>query len=232
MRLTLISGKPESGQIQEYRSAPGYLLLQRPDSIRLNIQNPVTKTSIAELLSVGDAFSLWYPRENKFYMGSNSAKELALEGEGANPVITARPAHIFEAVLPQNLPRKPSGVRITLHEDQDATTKYYILSMVRVGDELRATPVRKLWIDRSDLTVVRQQTFDEQGRLLSLIRYGNPTAVDGIMLPLTIRIERPLDGYSIDLQFKDWRLNPQLPENAFVMNPPAGAKKVELKEKG
>ena len=59
LQATYTSGKIEDGQLEEYRSAPGYLLLKRPDSIRINIQNPVTKTTILEMRSVGDDFSTW-----------------------------------------------------------------------------------------------------------------------------------------------------------------------------
>jgi len=42
VRLTFASGKLDSGNVQQYRSAPGYILIERPDRIRLNIQNPLT----------------------------------------------------------------------------------------------------------------------------------------------------------------------------------------------
>src|SRR5213080_996353 len=68
LKVSFTSGKVESGKLQEYRSAPGYVLLKRPDALRLNIQNPLTKTTIVELASQGDDFFLWYPRENKFFV--------------------------------------------------------------------------------------------------------------------------------------------------------------------
>src|SRR5207247_3018549 len=71
LKISFTSGKIDSGKLQEYKSAPGYILLKRPDSLRLNIQNPITKTTIAELSSQGDDFSIWYPRENKYFVGRN-----------------------------------------------------------------------------------------------------------------------------------------------------------------
>jgi len=97
VRLTFASGKLDSGNVQQYRSAPGYILIERPDRIRLNIQNPLTRTAILELASVGDEFSIWYPRENKFFTGRNSARSFDLEG-GENPAFSARPIHIYEAI--------------------------------------------------------------------------------------------------------------------------------------
>jgi outer membrane lipoprotein-sorting protein len=229
MRVTFTSGKVESGKLQEYRSAPGYILLKRPDSIRLNVQNPLTKTSIVELVSVGDQFGIWYPHDNKFYIGTNSAKELEVEGA---PTFSARPSHIFEAIFPQKIGFRERGYRISMEEERDVTTKYYVLTMFRDLGDQKMEPVRKLWIDRADLTVTRQYMYGEHGVVVSMIQYSDVAVFDGVMLPLSIRIERPVDGYILDMQFKSWRVNTDLPDTAFLMTPPSGAQKVVLKEKG
>jgi outer membrane lipoprotein-sorting protein len=110
-------------------------------------------------------------------------------------------------------------------------TKYYVLSIYRQSAGQVLEPLRRLWIDRADLTVSRQMVYGKSGAVISMIDYSNQTKVDGLYLPMSIRIERPADGYILDLQFKSWRLNPELPENAFVLNPPPGAQRVLLKEK-
>jgi len=227
LRVTFTSGRPESGSLQEYRSAPGYLLVQRPASIRVNIQNPVTKTTIVDLLSVGDGFSIWYPRDNKFFTGLNSVREFELGG----PSFTARPAHILEAILPEGLDLSPPGSQIAMEEDQDAVARYYILTLYRHSAGPTLYPVRKLWIERSSFTVSRQHTFRERGELASVIHYSQYMQLEDVQLPQAIRLERPADGYSLLLQFKTWRLNPELPEAAFVLAPPGGAERVELKAK-
>lgn len=229
LKVSFTSGMVESGKLQAYRSAPGYILLKRPDSIRLNIQNPITKTSIAELLSVGDSFSLWVPRDNKFFIGRNSAQEFDLEGHSG---FTARPVHIFEAILPPRIDEKEPGKFLSVEEDIDEVTKYYVIGLFRGVEANILRPARKFWVDRSVLAVTRQMVYNEDGQIASLINYGRLTSVDGIMLPLSIRIDRPMDGYTLDLQFVSWRLNPELPDSAFVLQPPSGAQIVQLKEKG
>ncbi|HYK92011.1 MAG TPA: DUF2092 domain-containing protein [Acidobacteriota bacterium] len=232
MRVTLRSGKLESGRLQEYRSAPGYILLERPDSIRLIIQNPITKTAILDLASVGDDFSIWSPTENKFYVGRNSMKELGVEGSTKTPNFSARPIHIFRAILPPALPPEgEAGYGTGMEEAQDAVTKYYIMPVYRIEGGGRLVPVRKYWIDRADLTIARQQTYENEGRLAGILSYSRFSMVDGVQLPLTIRIERPLDNYSLDLEFKNWRVNPQFPGDAFVLTPPPGAERIQLREK-
>jgi outer membrane lipoprotein-sorting protein len=231
MRVTFTSGKLESGKLQEYRSAPGYVLLRRPDSIRLSIQNPITKTSIADLVSSGDDFSAWFPTENKFFEGKNSMREFAVEGKSSQLSFSARPIHIFEAILPPKISVGEPGYHIALEEAQDAATKYYVLTLYRDGPENRLIPVRRYWIDRADMTIARFQTFEGNGEISGTVGYSRITPEEGVALPLTIKIDRPIDGYSLDMEFKSWRINPSIPDNAFVLTPPAGAERIQLKEK-
>lgn len=228
IKASYTSGKVDSGRLQAYRSAPGYLLLRRPDSIRLNIQNPVTKTSLLELASSGDRFSAWVPRDNKFYVGSNSAREFELEGHAG---FSARPIHIFNAILPQlDIVQNPDSL-VSFEEDRDSTSKYYVLTFFRPAGNRKITTVRRLWIDRYDLAVSRQQVYDEDGTLESIIQYSDRNQVEGLILPFAIRIERPEDGYSLELQILSWRVNPDLPDIAFELKPPGSAQVVNLKKR-
>lgn len=225
LRASYTLGKVESGILQTYRSAPGWIILKRPESIRLNIQNPVTKTTLFEVLSIGDPFSFWYPRENKLYAGRNSMKEIDLEGRP----FTLRPIHIFEAILPQKIDL--IEFRLSMEEDRDAATKYYVLSIIKDNGTPILHVCRRLWIDRSVLAVTRQEIYDDAGRILSDTSYSRLTPMGDLLLPLSIKMDRPVDGYSLDLEFKEWRVNPELPPNAFEFTP-EGAQRVELKEKG
>jgi outer membrane lipoprotein-sorting protein len=100
------------------------------------------------------------------------------------------------------------------------------------GNARRVHAIKKIWIERSTLTIARQQVYQEEGRIASDITYSEMTQSGGFALPLKIRIDRPLDGYTLDMQFRNWRINPELPDNAFVLPPPAGAQVVPFREKG
>jgi outer membrane lipoprotein-sorting protein len=232
MKATYTAGKPESGVLQTYRSAPGYLLLKQPNRIRINIQNPITKTSIAEMLSVGDDFEVWAPSQNKLYIGSNHVRELEAEGQPDRTVFTIRPAHLFDAIIPAKLVPGTPGIWAALEEDQDATAKYYVLSVYREIGESSLYAVRKIWIDRSTFAISKQQFYEDDGKLIGIVRYNDFITKDDILLPLAIRIERPADGYILDLTFKSWKLNPILENSAFMLTTPEGAERIQLKEKG
>ena len=76
--VTYSYGKKESGVIQEIKKQPGYVLLRRPNSTHLVVQNFVTKTRELEVLSEEDDLSIYYRRENALYVGKNSAKNLSI----------------------------------------------------------------------------------------------------------------------------------------------------------
>jgi hypothetical protein len=232
MKATYTSGKVENGVLQTYHSAPGYILLKRPEKIRINIQNPITKTTIADMLSVGNEFQVWVPSRNKLYFGTNGTKEFVAEGKSESGSFTIRPTHIYDAIVPAKLDTGMSGRWIAMEEDQDPTTKYYVLSDYRESGSGSLLPLRKVWIDRSNLTVAKQHFYEEEGELTGIVRYSNLVSLEGMWLPLEIKIERPVDGYTLDLTFKAWNLNPDLEDSAFTLKTPEGAERVELKEKG
>jgi hypothetical protein len=234
LRLTLTMGKLESGVLDKYRRAPGYILLRRPDSIRLVIQEPIIKTAQVDMLSVKDNFYLWIRSRNEFYTGTNSAKELIAEDLPDSPEIPIRPRDIFEAVLPQGIVVDSTDIRIAREEDMDAESKYYVLSVYKEEMAPVSHTVRRIWIERSSLTVARQRLFGEEGQIVADIAYSDMDLTDGFSLPLEIHMDRPQDGYALDMEFTkgSWRINSALPDNAFILTPPEGAKIIPLKEKG
>jgi hypothetical protein len=95
--------------------------------------------------------------------------------------------------------------------------------------------LRRIWIERTRLTIARQQVFSEEGKVASDISYSEQTIVDGFSLPLKIHIDRPMDGYLLDLEFNEWKVNsPELGDNAtvnaFEMPPPPGANIVDIED--
>ena len=233
MKATLTLGKRESGIQEEYRSAPGYILLRQPSSLHLVIQNPVIyRTAIFEAVSDGDEFSAWLRDTNKIYTGRNSAKELVSDDRPDG--IPLRPDHLYEAIIPAGIDLKEPGLRISLHESADKIAKYYILSVYREGIQPLIHVARRIWIERSQLVISRIQSFDEAGRLTGDVEYYEMTPVEGFLLPMKIGLERPEDGYALTLEFANgrWSVNSGLDDDSFVLPFREGTETVVLREKG
>ncbi len=231
VKVSFTGGKLERGVLQKYPWAPAYILLRRPDEIHLNILNTVTKTSLLELLSAGDQFEVWNKRDKKLYVGRNSAKEFELEQGGQALDITARPIHIFQAILPAPVPNDQPDVRVALTEEQDSQAKYYVLNVLQdaAGPTLRM--LRRLWIERSEMVLVKEETYTETGQVSSIVSYSDVRKQDDVLLPGVIRIDRPLDGYTLELRVGEWHINPNLPADAFILSPSPGIERIILKEK-
>jgi len=232
MKATLTLGKWESGIQEEYRSAPGYVLLRRPSSLHLVIQNPVIyRTTLFEAVSDGDEFSAWRRDTNKVYKGRNSANELV--SDDLPDGIPMRPDHLYEAIIPAGINLTEPGQRISLEESADKIAKYYIISVYREGVPPLIHVTRRIWIERSELVISRVQSYDGDGRLTGDIAYSEMTPVDGIRLPLKIDISRPEDGYSAALEFANgsWGVNSGLGDDSFVLPQRDGTEVVILRER-
>lgn len=230
--ITYSYGKKELGVIQEIRKQPGYILLERPDSTYLVVQNFVTRTRELEVLSKGDDLSIFYRPRNALYVGKNSATKLSINDleRAENIDIPIRGKHIYESIFPHGIQVDLPGYFYSLEEQTGTDEKYYILSGYRQGTGNRIHTVRRLWIERSSLSISRQQLFLEDGRIESDITYKQEIEIDGIKLPLHMHVDRPIDGYALNLEFKSWRINPNLPDNAFSLQLPEGVQIIHLKE--
>jgi len=233
MKVSLTLGKWESGSQEEYRSAPGYILLRKPSSLHLVIQNPVIyRTAIFEAVSNGDEFSAWLRDTNKVYKGRNSAKELVSDDRPDG--IPLRPDHLYEAIIPAEIDLIESSLRISLEESADKIAKYYIISVYREGIQPLIHVTRRIWIERSQLVISRIQSFDEAGRLTGDVEYSEMTPVEGFLLPMKIDLARPEDGYSLTLEFANgrWGVNSGLDDDSFVLPLREGTEIVALRERG
>ncbi len=216
-------------ELEKYPKAPGYILLKRPDSTYLVIQNPVIKKREISLLSEGDEFRVWIHGRREFYIGKNSSKDLVSEELEKNPEIPIRAVHIFEAIFPRAIPMEDPDVLYTKIEEEDAHAKYYVLTLYRYESSPRIRPLREFRIERAGLTITRQRIFDDTGQIISKIAYSNPERIDKYTLPRKIHIERPLDGYTLDLEFKDWVINPVFKDTTFSLEPVEGVKVIRFK---
>jgi hypothetical protein len=224
--------KKDVGELWRYRELGGYVALKRPDSIHLVLLIPLMKSTLLDLVSVGDEFSCW-TRENRLYKGKNSAKNLVFDdASGAKEYrIPIRGPHIFEAIFPQGVILDTPGIWLNLEEQTDGKANFYVLSVLKEGKSPRIHIIRKFWIERSGLTIARQQVFAEGGQVESDVAYSREVSVEGFSLPLQIRIERPLDGYVLDLTLKKWNVNPDLGDVDFEIKPRPGMQVVYPREK-
>jgi hypothetical protein len=233
LHLSLALEKINTGIREEYRRGKGHILLKRPDSLVITIPNPGPGGgTIMEVSTKADDFKVWL--KGKIYNGKNSAKgelvpENSPESEGFD--FPARPQQIFEAILPPAINLDAPGTLISLEEQFGNETRFYIISINRQDDAKRIHIIQRIWIERTGLTIARQLTYTEEGKLDSDIQYSRQTQTDHVTLPLEISISRPIEGYSLKLEIDKWQINPaDLEDSSFEIKHP-GAEEIRLIEK-
>lgn len=240
---------PEYGLGKRYRTADGRLILARPANVRLLIQAPLVKTTIAEMASDGQRFQLLvYPEEHRLFVeGSNerdyTEREETLQRDprwrDVGSLRHVRPQHITEALFWDPIAESPSPQLTTMEEfrqieeesapgqkPRSVIRSYYILSILEQVGPHRARIRRKFWFDRArGLLLVRQQIFGESGEIRSEIHYEDfATAPNSSQLiPIEIRIARPYDRYSIRLGLDQTSLliNSEISQTLFHLEKPA-----------
>src|ERR1700692_2440468 len=151
------TGTTYSGVIEEYHDVPGFILAQRPATVRMIGQAPVVAKNIFDMVSDGNEFRIYIPSKNSFLVGST-----ILARPSKNPIENLRPQHIVEALF---WPDISSTANVLFEQFDLESGRYYILTSLRNMDGGKLEIARKIWYDRADLRVSRVQLFGGGGRL-------------------------------------------------------------------
>ncbi len=227
-RVEFTGGSVERGYLKEYPSGKGYLAASRPDSIYLNINNPLTSSTVVAMAASRGEFEIWAPRENKYLTGKTSVRL-----SDKDPLYSVRPDHLLQGILVEPVPVDDPRYRFFVEEDQDSSRKYYVLGVIDSRPAGALCLVRKIWVDRSNLRMARQRYYD-CGAPISLIEYTLPTELEGGLISRGISVERIPEAYRLKLELGEdsLRFNQPLKENAFHIPKPPGAELVVVEGDG
>ncbi len=230
--LLPVAGSSYTGVIEEYHDVRGFILAQRPASIRIIGQAPVVAKNIFDMVSDGETFRIFIPSKNRFIIGP-----AALERPSKKPIENLRPQHVLDALFwPEIVPREP----VLFEEFNAEPERYYILTALRGLPENPAI-ARKIWFDRTDLSLARIQIYGAGGRLVSDSRYSDwqPAAVAtragnetqaSLVYPRDIRIARPHDDYRLEVRITKLTLNEEISAERFHLAQPPGTELVHVGE--
>jgi hypothetical protein len=226
MRVQFEGLHPDKGVKESYPRGSGYVVLQRPAWILMNITNPLTSSTVAAMAADGRRFQLFVPRENKYITGS-----VEVEVEAAEPLYNIRPQHVAEAILVEPLGALPER-RVFVHEDSDLQSAYYVVAELQDGPASTRLR-RRLWIERSRLRLMLQQWYGDGGQLVSDAVYGAEIVVGGLPVFSEVVLTRPADRYLLRFSFaaEAVKVNEMIEEESFKVAQPPGAEAIEVKDK-
>jgi outer membrane lipoprotein-sorting protein len=124
--IKLTAGTAYSGIIKQYHEVKGFILAQKPASIRVIGQAPIVGTNIFDMASDGETFHMYIPSKNKFLEGPAN-----FERESAQPIENLRPQHLTEAMFWTPI---SEAAAVLFEAGDESETRYYILTIVRAGE--------------------------------------------------------------------------------------------------
>jgi outer membrane lipoprotein-sorting protein len=216
-------GSIDDGYLEKYRKANGLLIAQSPDSIFVNILNPLTNSTVVVMASNNEQFQIWIPSKNTFVTGRTDVTP-----EESNPVYNVRPSHIMEGILVEPIPLNDPKHRYFVVEDEDGKFRYYVLGVFELKENASdSNLLRRIWIERSTMQLKKQQYY-EGAEVVSTITYDGTVELEGRLVNTQIKIQRPRDRYAIAFRLEpdNIKLDRELEPDAFKILQPAGAEVV------
>jgi outer membrane lipoprotein-sorting protein len=211
--MTPSIGSVYNGEITEIKDFRAFILFRKPSSIYILGQYPVARTKAFEMVSDGADFKVFLPGKSLFEVGSNSAPRTS-----KNKLENLRPEDFLSSMLIR--PADPATETATSLDFVDEDNAFYVLFSIEKA--VNGNPIsRGVWFDRIDLSIVRQEVWDESGALVSDTRYSKWQQYNGVTFPAHIDINRPKDDYGVALEVIDMKMNLTLAEEKFVLNQPA-----------
>jgi outer membrane lipoprotein-sorting protein len=220
VELVPVAGSSYSGVIEEYHDVRGFILAQKPTHIRVIGQAPVVGKNVFDMVSDGETFRIFIPSKNKFIVGPAVFERLSKK-----PIENLRPQHLLDALFWTEIDLRQ---QVLFEEFNADAARYYILTVVRGVSALEI--VRKIWFDRSDLSLARIQLYASGGRLISDIRYAGWQPVADVRYPRQIWLARPRDDYQLEIRLTRLTLNEDIATNRFQLEQPAGTELVRVGE--
>ena len=225
-------GGEKKGKVTDYQEIRGYILVRKPDMLRMIGLFPLVRNTAFDMVSDGNRFKLSVPAKSKFYVGSAEVTH-----PSSNPLENLRPQVIYNALF---LPQIDSNDEIAVLENDtetvvDPKTKKlaeqpdYVINIIRrSGNDWFIA--RKIIFERVKLTPHRQMIFDPKGEVVTQATYQVYKESNGVSFPYVIEIERPQEEYSIRLTVEKLTANEPLRDDQFALQQPPGSQLVNLDE--
>lgn len=227
--MVLTAGSAYTGVIEQYHEVSGFILAQKPADVRVIGQVPVVGTDIFDMVSDGKMFYIFIPSKNKFIVGPAQ-----LERPSAKPIENLRPQHLTAALFWNEIPPDDP---VVLEQATQGSSSYYVLTVIHRMGPAGATAAttnwdiaRKVWFDRSTLSVTRVETYGAGGKLASDIEYSGWESFGPERYPRQISVNRPASDYTLVIHIVRLTLNPTITPDRFVLEQPAGTELVRVGE--
>ena len=221
--LAPTAGSVYSEEIKEYRDVKGYVLLQKPSTLRMQGQAPVVRTNVFDMVSNGEEFRLYIPSKNKFIVGKATFHRPA-----KNPLENLRPQHILQALIVPPIDAERETVFTVEGQSRSQRRRTYVVYVEESSRERHQPLHRIITFDRTDLELVRIQFYDADGTFTEDVRYSAYQDFQGVHYPTHIEVSRPAEDYEVTITVEKATFNAPIAPEKFDLEKPEGAELVDL----
>lgn len=224
-------GGPLKGKEKTFASFSGYILLRKPESLRVIGLLPILRTRAFDMATDGNTFKLLIPHDSKVIEGPNTVTK-----ESSNALENFRPnvfsdSLLIKCISPSDLVALTSDTKTEVDPKlkQLIEQPEYDLTIVRrkeKGQEL--IPERVIHFSRIDMHPFQEDIYDTKGAIQTQAIYGPLQTFGTEKFPGTITIKRPLEELQIVITFQVVTINPTLPDSQFELEVPRGMKVQKL----
>ncbi len=215
VEMTPSIGSVYKGEINEIPDCRAFLFFRKAADIRIQAQIPVVRTTAFDMVSNGTDFKFFLNNKNIFFEGANDAPATS-----KNQYENLRPEAFLNSMLIRPPSNEESPVLTDLTDSDNALYVLHFILKLPNGD-LRAS--RQVWFDRTDLTIVRQMAFNEDGAILSDTRYNKWQLYNGVSFPSHMDISRPIESWGVVMDVEKMQMNVPLTDDQFALPRPEGS---------
>ena len=192
-----------------YRQIRGALVTRRPGWIRTSAESPGGIAKVYDMVSNGRQFQVHLPWRNRVHEGRNELTQIS-----ENRAENIRPQHMLEAIMLEPI---EDDQQVLLDIERYGRSGYQVLHQIERGADGSLRIRRKFWFRRSDLQLSRLMILNERTEVATDAWYRNWQEDKGLPYPQFIRIERPQDGYELNIEILKPGLNEEVPDGAFKL---------------
>ncbi len=227
-------GGSQKGKVTEYQQIRGYILLRKPDMLRMIGLFPVVRNRAFDMVSDASGFKLSIPSKNKFIVGPPEVTH-----PSSNTLENLRPQVIYNALLipavnPQDeiaVLEQSAEVVNDVKKKRTEESPTYVVDIIEKG-QYGWFLSRKVIFSRADLLAHRQLIYDRDGNMVTEARYEKYQEFNGVQFPTDIDIWRPKEEYSIGISVVKLTINEALTDEQFALAQPPGSQLQRLDANG
>ena len=223
VEISATTGGGLQGKEVQTLSFAGYILMRKPEYLRVLLLVPVVRTSALDMVSDGKNFKLLIPPRKRAIVGSNTVTT-----KSKNGLENLRPDVFFDSMFIQG-PEEDEIMSMTTDirviesgkKKKDLIEEpAYALQILQRPEGTQARTLRVIHINSTDLLPYQQDIYDKDGQVVTKAYYANYQYYGNTPFPSNIIIERPRDHYSLTVNITKLTLNGHLDDDQFELKIP------------